>query len=250
METGAFGGLLLLRVQRAPPRLAAALQVPRLVSSASSMLRPSGTCTTQARRILTGRSGLRLGFCRETLDSGDSGDATRKPLSVLLVSQLESADTVTQPEFYASHVTSLKRARASAKVVINKTDLAACRYCCCSACLAWSHCRATVSQVSPEELDKVRQLVSALSPNARQFPATKGAIPMRRDHRFYAFRATDVSTMRTLLPADPVDLDMPACFGRKGSHTGGLLGQASRHVSALGNRAYSKRNLFKIDALS
>ncbi|CAE6950095.1 yciC [Symbiodinium sp. CCMP2592] len=81
-------------------------------------------------------------------NSGDSGDATRKPLSVLLVSQLESADTV----------------------VINKTDL-----------------------VSPEELDKVRQLVSALSPNARQFPATKGAIPMR-----------------TLLPADPVDLDMPA----------------------------------------
>ena len=73
-----------------------------------------------------------------------------------------------------------------------------------------------MSQVRPEELDKVRQLVSALSPNARQFPATKGAIPMRRDQQmFIFFQFTDVSMVRTLLPADPVDLDMPACFGRK-----------------------------------
>eukprot|EP00930_Biecheleria_cincta_P031429 TRINITY_DN21815_c0_g1_i1.p1 TRINITY_DN21815_c0_g1~~TRINITY_DN21815_c0_g1_i1.p1 ORF type:complete len:535 (-),score=65.62 TRINITY_DN21815_c0_g1_i1:155-1549(-) len=81
-------------------------------------------------------------------NSSDEGDSERKPLSTLLVNQLESADTV----------------------IINKTDL-----------------------VSSDDLERVLQLIKTLSPNARHFPSTHGALPLR-----------------TLLPAEPVDLDMPA----------------------------------------
>ncbi|CAL1137742.1 unnamed protein product, partial [Cladocopium goreaui] len=84
----------------------------------------------------------------EMYNSGDQGDTERKPLSALLVSQLESSDTV----------------------IINKTDL-----------------------VSSEELTRVSELLKALSPNARQFQATRGQLPLR-----------------TLLPAEPIDLEMPA----------------------------------------
>lgn len=84
----------------------------------------------------------------EMYNSGDRGDTERKALSALLVSQLESSDTV----------------------IINKTDL-----------------------VSNEELTRVSELLKALSPNARQFQATRGQLPLR-----------------TLLPAEPIDLEMPA----------------------------------------
>ncbi|CAE8627389.1 unnamed protein product, partial [Polarella glacialis] len=81
-------------------------------------------------------------------NSSDAGDAERRPLSVLLVSQLESADTV----------------------IINKTDL-----------------------VGKDELDRLTQLLTAMCPSARQLLASRGALPLR-----------------TLLPAEPIDLDMPA----------------------------------------
>jgi len=55
-------------------------------------------------------------------------------------------------------------------VIINKTDL-----------------------VSAVELERLRTLIATLNANARCFEATKGALPIR-----------------TLLPAEPVDLDMPA----------------------------------------
>ncbi|CAE8645894.1 unnamed protein product [Polarella glacialis] len=84
----------------------------------------------------------------EMYNSSDAGDAERRPLSVLLVSQLESADTV----------------------IINKTDL-----------------------VGKDELDRLTQLLTAMCPSARQLLASRGALPLR-----------------TLLPAEPIDLDMPA----------------------------------------
>jgi len=80
--------------------------------------------------------------------SADAGDPDRKPLSALLVSQLESADTV----------------------VINKADL-----------------------IDQTELERLSELLRALNPNARCLVSTKGALPLR-----------------TLLPAEPIDLDMPA----------------------------------------
>jgi len=84
----------------------------------------------------------------ETYNSDDAGSADRQPLSALLMSQLESADTV----------------------IVNKSDL-----------------------VAPEQLERLKELLVTLSPNARLLPATRGALPLR-----------------TLLPAEPVDLDMPA----------------------------------------
>jgi len=75
-------------------------------------------------------------------------DQTQQPLSVLLVSQLESADTV----------------------IINKADL-----------------------VGEAELARLHQLLAALAPNARRLVTTRGALPLRN-----------------LMPADPVNIDMPA----------------------------------------
>eukprot|EP00928_Gymnodinium_smaydae_P073347 TRINITY_DN56565_c0_g1_i1.p1 TRINITY_DN56565_c0_g1~~TRINITY_DN56565_c0_g1_i1.p1 ORF type:complete len:610 (-),score=65.65 TRINITY_DN56565_c0_g1_i1:179-2008(-) len=72
----------------------------------------------------------------------------QKPLSALLLSQIESADTV----------------------LINKVDL-----------------------VTKEELSRLMELIRALAPNARLECTTRSAIPLR-----------------SLLSAEPIDLDMPA----------------------------------------
>lgn len=81
-------------------------------------------------------------------NSPDAGSESRLPLSVLLVSQLESADTV----------------------IINKLDL-----------------------VTPAELQRLLALLQHLCPRARFFQTTGGALPLR-----------------TLLSAQPVEIEMPA----------------------------------------
>jgi len=76
------------------------------------------------------------------------GSEDHAPLSQLLVSQVESSDSL----------------------IINKKDL-----------------------VSEDEFRKISDLVCTLSPNARNLPATRGNIPLS-----------------TLLPAVPINLEMPA----------------------------------------
>ncbi|CAK8985679.1 unnamed protein product [Durusdinium trenchii] len=116
----------------------------------------------------------------EMYNSGDQGDQDRKPLSSLLVSQLESADTV----------------------VINKTDL-----------------------VSSEELSKVSKLLKALSPNARQFESIRGQLPLR-----------------TLLPAEPIDMEMPAyvpTLANRHSAAVRSVGMSTAHVAHASGHGHS-----------
>lgn len=111
---------------------------------------------------------------RESYNSPDAGDADRLPLSALLVSQLESSDTV----------------------IVNKTDL-----------------------VSPEELAELTQLLAALSPNARRLESMRGALPLR-----------------TLLPAEPVDLDMPAYVPSLANRHGVAVRSAEKQQALLARR--------------
>lgn len=64
----------------------------------------------------------------------------------------------------------LSQVEAADTIIINKADLA-----------------------TTAELSRLQELIKALSPNAKTFVTTRGAIPLR-----------------TLLPAEPIDIDMPA----------------------------------------
>merc|ERR1719162_2132858 len=102
----------------------------------------------------------------EMYHSDDSGSDERKPLSALLVSQIESSDTV----------------------IINKSDL-----------------------VSQADLDRLSELLAALNPSAKRMVTSHGAQPLR-----------------TLLPADPVDLDMPAYVPTLANRHGAAVREAER----------------------